>query len=118
MTTTPEGTAQAVIYDCGAQPVSQPDTYILLCGDGGQVLTGLTWSNWGRPTAAATGQMWQNNCQPNCAAGTSIPYAATVTVAGLTGGSYTTMHIVAPKAPSSTTDFTLGSDGPALVQNN
>jgi hypothetical protein len=103
-----------VIYDCAGQPVGKPATFILFCGDAGAALQGLTWSGWGGSTASAIGRLRQNTCVPNCAAGGSASYPATVTVSGLTGGRYTSLHINAPSAPTPSTDFRLGLNGPII----
>ncbi len=105
---------KVVIYDCGAQPVNQPVTFILACGDAGAALEGLGWTGWGEPAATATGRLRQNTCVPNCAAGGSVSYSATVTVSGLTNGRYTSMHINAPSAPAPSSDFRLGLNGPVI----
>nr|WP_133995159.1 hypothetical protein [Streptomyces sp. 846.5] len=106
---------QVVIYGCDGQPVGQPAGFILACGDGGLALQGLAWSGWGGPTATATGQLRGNTCIPNCAAGGSVSYPATVTVRGLTGGRYTSMHIDAPSARGPSDNFSLGLNGPVDV---
>jgi hypothetical protein len=120
-TTTAPATAAAarrpVIYSCDQQAVTQPDAFLLFCGDAGARLEGLTWSDWGQPVATATGQMWQKSCLPSCVAGNVIPYDATVTVSGLSGGSYHALRVAAPAAPQPTEDFTLDREGPLVVQN-
>ena len=103
---------EVVIYGCGGQPVGQPAGFVLLCGDGGESLQSLTWSGWGGPNTTAAGQLRENTCIPDCATGGSHSYSATVTVSGLTGGLYTSMHINAPSAPDPSLDFRLGLTGP------
>lgn len=102
----------AVIYGCDSQPVARPADFLLLCGDGGETLVNLTWSAWGRTSASATGQLVVKSCTPDCADGASIPYVATVTVSGLSGDTYTKMHISAPKAPVPAQNFAVDTEGP------
>jgi hypothetical protein len=106
---------QVVIYGCDGQPVVQPAGFVLFCGDAGQALQSLTWSGWGGPTATATGQLREKTCTPNCAVGGTASYSATVTVSGLAGGRYTSMHINAPTAPDPSSDFRLGPNGPVVA---
>jgi hypothetical protein len=37
-------------------------------------------TGWGSATAVGAGTMERDNCVPNCAEGTDVPYPATVTV--------------------------------------
>ncbi|MGE7433165.1 MULTISPECIES: hypothetical protein [Kitasatospora] len=113
----PPTTPSAVIYGCDGQPAARPDSFILLCGDGGERLEGMTWSGWGGSTATATGQVWRKSCVPDCATGNVLPYPATVTVSGLNGGSYGSMRVDAPDSPTPAEEFTLDSSGPRVVQN-
>ncbi|WP_157597384.1 hypothetical protein [Streptacidiphilus rugosus] len=105
---------KVVIYGCDGQPIGQPPMFILACGDAGAALQSLTWTGWGGPVATATGQLRQNTCVPNCAAGGAVTYPATVTVSGLTSGRYTSMHITAPGAPAPSSDFKLTQNGPVI----
>ncbi|HKN98659.1 MAG TPA: hypothetical protein VJX10_16185 [Pseudonocardiaceae bacterium] len=110
----PPATA-AVIYGCDSQPVVRPATFLLLCGDAGEALVDLAWSDWGQTSASATGRIVVKSCTPDCADGASIPYVATVTVTGLFGGGYTKMHISAPRAPVPAQDFAIETDGPRVL---
>ncbi|GHF38909.1 hypothetical protein GCM10018790_15880 [Kitasatospora xanthocidica] len=101
----------AVVYECGGSSVASPKYYLLACGNAGWWLNGLTWSDWGRETATATGQFWQRTCKPSCAEGGALPYPATVTAGGLTGGAYTTLRVTAPQAPEPVMDFGLSEKG-------
>ena len=105
---------KVVIYGCDGQPVSQATTLILACGDAGAALQSLAWTGGGGPAATATGLLRQNTCVPNCAAGGSVSYPATVTVSGLTRGRYTSRHVNAPGAPTPSSDFRLGLNGPVI----
>ena len=80
--------------------------------DGVQSVEGITWSDWGSPTATGTGTMEVDNCDPNCASGTDTGYPATVTLSRLTPyltgtEGYTTIVFSAPTSPvKPTTTFT------------
>jgi serine/threonine protein kinase len=115
--TTTRDVQQAAIMTCeGGQAVTEPDSLLLACGDGGDGLQNLTWSNWGEPTATAEGDFWVVNCQPDCASGTESVFAASVTVFGLEDGRYTSMELEAPGAPApySQTPVELDAGGPLL----
>jgi hypothetical protein len=82
-------------------------------GDGSGYVKDLVWSNWGGPEATATGVQEINGCSPNCAQGSYVGYAATVTLAGLkaygTGlEAYSTIVIQAPGAAETYT-YTTGT---------
>jgi hypothetical protein len=57
------------VYDCQNQPQVRPRTFDLFC-DGSGSFTGLRWSVWNASTATATGVLYVDNCEPNCAQGT------------------------------------------------
>jgi hypothetical protein len=61
--------ASVAVYDCQNQPQVRPGTFDLFC-DGSGSFTGLRWSTWNASMAAATGALYLDNCQPNCAQGT------------------------------------------------
>jgi hypothetical protein len=109
-TTAPAG--QASVYGCDRQPVAQPKSYILTCGDGGVALDQLAWSGWGTAQATATGVRVQNSCTPSCAAGSPISSKATVTLSGLSGGHYTKLRVVTAKG---TSDYTIDAAGPVVT---
>ncbi len=105
----------AFVFRCAADETGHPDaaepkTYLLACGDGAVWLQDLAWSDWGTPTAYATGLEMANDCTPDCADGTAIPYSASVTLTDLVDNQYTLMRIVAPGA-AWTGDFTIDSQG-------
>jgi hypothetical protein len=56
------------VYDCLNQPQIRPSTFDLFC-DGSGSFTGLRWSTWNASTATATGALYLDSCQPNCAQG-------------------------------------------------
>lgn len=76
--------------------------------DGSGYVKDLVWSNWGGQQATAAGLLEIDDCNPNCAQGSFVGYAATVTVAGLkpygTGlEGYSTIVIQAPEADDTST---------------
>jgi hypothetical protein len=57
------------VYDCSNKPEVRPGTFGLLC-DGSGYFTRLRWSTWNASMATATGVLYLDNCEPNCAQGT------------------------------------------------
>lgn len=104
----------AVMYDCKRQSVSEPASFVLTCGDGTTSLDHLAWTDWGKPSAHATGQLAEVTCDPSCATGKQTQYPASVTATGLTNGYYTAMHISAPQAPNGSLDVSLDREGPTV----
>lgn len=107
--------AAAVLYGCDMQPVTKPTEFTLLCGDGGAWLQNLTWTGWGLPVASATGELLENDCSPDCAEGTAVPYPATVTLTNLNNGIYTAMNISAPQEPDGGGEFRVDQSGPVTA---
>jgi hypothetical protein len=52
-----------------AAPVYRPRKIIIACGDGNFGLKGLRWRNWNKALANGKGQVYANDCRPNCASG-------------------------------------------------
>lgn len=111
------GAANAVIHDCKQQSVARPAQFVLACGDGTTSLGSLKWSNWGDPTATATGVYETVVCSPSCAAGAERGFPATVSLTGLSGGAYTEMSINAPKSSPPDLSYSLGATGPRVTQD-
>ena len=88
---------------------------VLTCADAGWVLERLKWTDWGRPTASASGEWSEKNCKPNCASGGTSEYPVTVTVSSLHGTAYARMSLSSPTSPSPRAVFALGSTGPAFT---
>ncbi len=55
-------------YDCSNQPEVRPSTFDLFC-DGSGSFTRLSWSTWNASMATATGVLYLDSCEPNCAHG-------------------------------------------------
>jgi hypothetical protein len=53
---------------------------IQFSADGGDVVTGISWSSWGSRTATGHGTVGWDNCVPNCAEGLTEDVPATVTL--------------------------------------
>jgi hypothetical protein len=60
--------ASFAVYNCGNKPVVKPSTFYFTCDSSGY-LTKLKWSSWTSATATATGVLYTDNCNPNCASG-------------------------------------------------
>ena len=56
-----------------------PESLSLACADNNYTLNDLRWSDWGAPSATATGVANINNCDPDCAQGTREQFPVTVT---------------------------------------
>jgi hypothetical protein len=69
------------ITNCN-KAASRPKLLTLTCGDGNEVLKGMTWSNFGAPTATGKGTFVTNDCEPNCAAGKDVSYPVSVKAQG------------------------------------
>jgi hypothetical protein len=86
--TTAPATAITVCRDpavpCSGAMMETEPTDMSSTADGAQYVEGITWSDWGSPTATGTGTMEVDNCDPNCASGTRTGYPATVTLSRLT----------------------------------
>ena len=64
----------------------EPST-IDLSADGNGDLNGLTWSSWTAYSADGSGSFNVNNCQPNCAEGTTVDVTVSVALYAPTSGS-------------------------------
>jgi hypothetical protein len=63
--------AQGLIYaprDC-TKPKVEPKSITLTCADAQTVLKRLGWDEWNLPKVNGQGQLWVNDCDPSCAAG-------------------------------------------------
>jgi hypothetical protein len=54
------------------------------CADANASWKSVRWANWGLKTALGTGDLYQNDCQPNCVSGRFRTYAARVVLSGVT----------------------------------
>lgn len=72
------------LIDCSRQPVVRPAQVTLTCADANTALTHVRWQTWGGPDASGTATYVENDCTPDCAAGTLAHYRALVTADRLT----------------------------------
>ncbi|MFK0150789.1 hypothetical protein ACIQVL_29275 [Streptomyces sp. NPDC090499] len=78
---TPSAAASAqhpVLVDCLWHQRYRPADFILACGDGNSLLTGMHWTQWNDTAAVAQGVNMVNDCKPYCAAGKFHKYPVTV----------------------------------------
>ncbi len=68
------------IQPCIGKPQIKPSSYTIACADAGIYLKSMRWKSWTNTKAIATGQYWQNDCTPSCAAGKFHGYPATITL--------------------------------------
>jgi type 1 glutamine amidotransferase len=59
-----------------------PTDYRLSCGDGGNGLTGVHWTNWTPAGATGAGTEYLNGCTPSCAEGKIIDYPVDIALTG------------------------------------
>jgi hypothetical protein len=75
---------QVWVRDCpGDKYKVAPKGFVVACADGNTYLQKITWSNWGARRAHGTGQLWANECVPNCASGKFVHEPAAVTLTRL-----------------------------------
>jgi hypothetical protein len=58
----------------------KPRMIFITCGDGNFFAAHLRYTRYGGRTARATGQLVDNNCRPDCAAGKLVSYPGTITL--------------------------------------
>lgn len=70
---------QVGVSSCGTEPPQRrPDEIIGTCADGGTIASEIQWRTWSPTYAVGVATVNQNDCNPNCAEGQTIPYPATV----------------------------------------
>jgi hypothetical protein len=67
---TESGKRVELIANC-FKPKFKPGTVIIACGDASLGAKGMTWSSWTRKKADGTGTGLINDCNPDCASGTT-----------------------------------------------
>ena len=60
--------ARRVVGNCTKSQI-RPVSIVLTCADANTALTKLRWSSFGHASAYASGDYYENDCTPNCAAG-------------------------------------------------
>ncbi len=76
----PAGAGTATVYapkDC-VKPKVEPHRITLTCGDASVALRHIDWSDWNGPKAKGIGELFVNDCDPNCSEGTVHSYGAKV----------------------------------------
>jgi hypothetical protein len=68
----------------------EPST-IAFSADGGNIVTGITWSSWNYVNAVGQGTWTYQNCVPDCLHGAEVPYPAMITMADPVGGQFTVL---------------------------
>ena len=98
----------------GAQAVKP--SMIDLSADGNGDLNGLTWSSWTAYSAEGSGAFNVNNCQPNCAQGTTVDVPVSVALSAPTSGSspYFTAMTLTDRVGNTNT-YAAGSNGSLRV---
>lgn len=72
-----------VLWQCDTnKPLVTPADYVLSCGDGGNGLTRVHWTNWTPAGATGAGTEYLNDCTPNCAEGKIIDYPVDIALTG------------------------------------
>jgi hypothetical protein len=70
-----------VTFDC-YHARTAPNSIMFACADAGFYVKRLNWSRWGVRGALAQGVFFQNDCDPNCAAGTFRSRKGSLTLSG------------------------------------
>lgn len=81
----------------GVKPAS-----IDFSGDGGNVVTGLTWTSWTATGATGDGTSGIQSCVPNCAQGATKQVPTTIVLSDPVAGHWT--HLVETRNGTSTVD--------------
>ena len=76
--------AGARVLSCLNVPEVRPANYLMSCADANASWKNVRWENWGLKTALGTGDLYQNDCQPNCVSGRFRLYAAKVVLSAVT----------------------------------
>ena len=72
------------VLSCLSVPEVRPPSYLMSCADANAAWRNVRWVNWGLKTALGTGDLYQNDCQPNCVSGHFHSYAAKVVLSEVT----------------------------------
>ncbi|MEU1167646.1 hypothetical protein ABZ372_48395 [Streptomyces sp. NPDC005921] len=67
-----------VLVDCLWHQRFRPTDFMLACGDGNSLLSGMRWTQWDDRAAVGQGVNVVNDCKPYCAAGRFHKYPVTV----------------------------------------
>ena len=64
------------VLPCFGLPELRPANYLMSCADANASWKKVKWLSWGAKTALGTGDLYQNDCQPNCVSGHFRTYPA------------------------------------------
>jgi hypothetical protein len=64
------------VLPCLGLPQVRPANYLMSCADANASWKKVKWASWGAKTALGTGDLYQNDCQPNCVSGQFHTYLA------------------------------------------
>jgi len=94
----------------GQTPLYEP-TEFTYTQDGTGSVQSISWSSWGASGAMGEGTEFINDCNPDCAQGTSTPYFAFVTLSDpmqtADGYIFTQMNINAPASPTGSQTYSI-----------
>ena len=83
------GTASSTpVLVAGSYRGRRPRT-IAISGDGGNIVTGLRWSEWAATRATGKGTSDIQGCVPNCASGTETPVTTSIKLSRPVHGYFT-----------------------------
>jgi hypothetical protein len=72
------------VLPCFGLPEVRPANYLMSCADANASWKKVNWVSWGAKTALGKGDLYQNDCQPNCVSGHFHTYAAKVVLSEVT----------------------------------
>jgi hypothetical protein len=72
------------VLPCLGLPQVRPANYLMSCADANASWKKVKWASWGAQTAVGTGDLYQNDCQPNCVSGQFHTYLAKLVLSDVT----------------------------------
>lgn len=70
--------APVQVLACNGKTRTKPTNYVLSCADANAQWLKVSWSSWGQAAASGKGDLYQNDCIPDCASGHFHSYPATL----------------------------------------
>ncbi|MGA3215490.1 MAG: hypothetical protein ABSD97_07355 [Acidimicrobiales bacterium] len=71
------------VLTCTGTAQLKPASYLMSCADANASWKKVVWTSWGSKSARGKGDLYQNDCTPNCAAGVFRTYAAAIVLSGV-----------------------------------
>jgi hypothetical protein len=71
------------VLPCVGLPQVRPANYLMSCADANASWKKVKWASWGAKSAIGTGDLYKNDCQPNCVSGQFHSYRAKVVLSGV-----------------------------------